>query len=63
MINKQKLYSITIVSAAIILMLINIAGATVTPAISWKPADVTYGKGLNETQLNAAAHDPNWKSS
>jgi len=51
------------VSAAIILMLINIAGATVTPAISWKPADVTYGKGLNETQLNAAAHDPNWKSS
>jgi hypothetical protein len=48
MINKQKLYSITLVSAALILILINIAGAEtpITPDIIWYPFPITYGNPI-----------------
>jgi hypothetical protein len=61
MINKHKWYSIALVSVAIILGLIIIAGAApqLTPEITWSsPADTIYGTSLNSNQLNASASDP-----
>ncbi len=61
MINKRKLYSVALVSIAIILGLVSIAGAgpQTTPAITWSStADPVYGTALNSTQLNARASDP-----
>jgi len=61
MINKRKLYSIALVSTAIILGLVSIAGAgpQTTPAIILSStAAPVYGTALNSTQLNARASDP-----
>ncbi len=61
MINKHKLYSVALVSVAIILGLISIAGAApqLTPEITWSnPANIVYGTALNSNQLNASASDP-----
>jgi|GEM_PF-4385775 hypothetical protein len=60
MINKRKLYSVALVSTAIILGLISIAGAAsqLTPEITWSnPANIVYGTPLNSNQLNASASD------
>ena len=56
MINKQKLCSIALVSAAMTLMLVNIAGAKIIPTITWNnPADITYGTTLSNIQLDATS--------
>jgi hypothetical protein len=60
MINKRKLYSVALVSTAIILGLISIAGAAsqLTPEITWSnPASIVYGTPLSSTQLDATASD------
>jgi len=60
MLNKHKLYSVALVSVAIILGLISIAGAApqLTPEITWSnPANIVYGTALSSTQLNASASD------
>ncbi len=63
MINEHKFYSIALVSTAIILTLAGISAAAVAtpraiPIIIWNsPADIIYGRTLNNTQLNAFASD------
>ena len=60
MINKHKWYSISLVSVAIILGLISIAGATsqLTPEITWRnPANIVSCTPLSNTQLDATASD------
>jgi hypothetical protein len=60
MLNKHKLYSVALVSVAIILGLISIAGAApqLTPEITWSnPANIVYGTALSSTQLDVRALD------
>ena len=64
MTNKQKLYSIALLAAAMILMLVGIADAAIvtprmTPIITWNnPANIIYGTVLSNTQLDATASVP-----
>lgn len=60
MINKHKLYSISLVSAAMMLGLISIEDARPqsTPGITLdRPAKITYAIPLSSTQLDASASD------
>ena len=56
MMKNKKLYSVALVSMAMILMLTNIAVAQSTTTINWNnPNTIIYGTPLSSTQLNAAA--------
>jgi len=61
MIIKNKLCSIALLSTAIILVLVSIAGVwpQTTPTITWSdPADIVYGTPFSNFQLDANASVP-----
>jgi hypothetical protein len=60
MINKRKLFFITLVSTVMILMLVGIAAAINPMNISWipRPTSIVYGTALSSGQLDATATDP-----